>query len=285
MEATGMCFREETGMVVWLRWAGVALGVALSGSPGAGAAGADLDCLLEPKVVVSVAPAVEGLIETVVVDRGDFVAAGRVIATLESTVERAAVASARYRAEMEAPLKSNRIRVEYGDRRLTRTEQAYKEGGVPLKDVDEAETAKVLAEIGVLEARENTKLAELELIRATDALALRTIRSPVTGVVVQRFLSRGEYTDHAPIVKLAQIDPLNVEVIVPVALYGTIAVGRVAEVRPEPPVGGVYQARVVVVDRVVDAASGTFGVRLELPNRDNRLPAGLKCKVRFPPPR
>jgi RND family efflux transporter MFP subunit len=263
----------------------VALATALSGSVAAQAASADLDCLIEPKVVVSVAPGVEGLIETVTVDRGDFVGAGKVIATLESSVERSAVASARYRAEMEAPLKSNQIRVEYGDRRLIRTEQAYKEGGVPLKDVDEAETAKVLAEIGVLEAKENTRLYELELGRATDALALRTIRSPITGVVMQRFLSPGEYTEHAPIVKLAQIDPLNVEVIVPVALYGSITLGRLAEVRPEAPVGGVYQARVVVVDRVVDAASGTFGVRLELPNRDNRLPAGLKCKVRFGPPR
>jgi hypothetical protein len=32
---------------------------------------------------------------------------------------------------------------------------------------------------------------------------------------------------------------------------------------------------------VVDAASGTLGVRLELPNPGYRLPAGLKCKVRF----
>jgi multidrug efflux pump subunit AcrA (membrane-fusion protein) len=38
---------------------------------------------------------------------------------------------------------------------------------------------------------------------------------------------------------------------------------------------------VTVVDRVVDAASGTFGVRLEVPNPNYRLPAGLKCKARF----
>jgi membrane fusion protein (multidrug efflux system) len=38
---------------------------------------------------------------------------------------------------------------------------------------------------------------------------------------------------------------------------------------------------VTVVDKVVDAASGTFGVRLELPNPDLKLPAGLKCTVRF----
>lgn len=49
-----------------------------------------------------------------------------------------------------------------------------------------------------------------------------------------------------------------------------------------PEVGGVHTGRVTVVDRVVDAASGTFGVRLALPNADYRLPAGLKCKVRFP---
>jgi hypothetical protein len=38
---------------------------------------------------------------------------------------------------------------------------------------------------------------------------------------------------------------------------------------------------VVIADRVVDAASGTFGIRVELPNPKLVLPAGLKCKVRF----
>ena len=65
------------------------------------------------------------------------------------------------------------------------------------------------------------------------------------------------------------------------ALLGKITTSMRAEVQPEAPMGGSYTATVTVVDRVVDAASGTFGVRLELPNRDYRLPAGLKCKVRF----
>jgi hypothetical protein len=63
---------------------------------------------------------------------------------------------------------------------------------------------------------------------------------------------------------------------------GSINVGQRAEVTPQAPLNGTYTARVTVVDHVVDAASGTFGVRLELPNRDYRLPAGLKCKIRFP---
>lgn len=230
---------------------------------------------------MAVAFPVEGLVETVTVDRGDLVKAGQVLATLESSVERASVLLAAARAQVESAQKSSQVRLDFGVRRFVRTEEMYKKDLVPLKELDEAETAKVLAEVGVFEARENQKIAELDLERAKTALELRTLRSPVTGVVVERAVHPGEHTKQTPVLKLAQIDPLRVEVIVPVAQLGRVAVGMHAEVTPEAPVNGVYQARVKVVDRVVDAASGTFGVRLELPNPDYRLPAGLKCKVRF----
>lgn len=127
----------------------------------------------------------------------------------------------------------------------------------------------------------NRRLADLELQRTSAEVALRTIKSPVNGVVVERYMHPGEFPKQEKILKLAQIDPLRVEVYVPVAMLGKIAMGRTAYVKPEPPVTGEYVAKVTVVDRVVDAASGTFGVRLELPNHDLKLPAGLKCTVRF----
>ena len=37
----------------------------------------------------------------------------------------------------------------------------------------------------------------------------------------------------------------------------------------------------IVVDKVADAASSAFGVRLEFANPGNRVPGGLKCKVRI----
>ena len=80
---------------------------------------------------------------------------------------------------------------------------------------------------------------------------------------------------------IEQIDPLRVEAFIPIASYGTINPGMEVEIRPEAPVGGTYRARVTTVDEVFDAASGTFGVRIELPNPDLALPAGLKCTVRF----
>lgn len=42
-------------------------------------------------------------------------------------------------------------------------------------------------------------------------------------------------------------------------------------------------AVVSAIDHVVDAASGFFGIRLELPNPDNAIRAGLECKVQFLP--
>jgi multidrug efflux pump subunit AcrA (membrane-fusion protein) len=41
-------------------------------------------------------------------------------------------------------------------------------------------------------------------------------------------------------------------------------------------------ARVTVVDQVVDAASATFRIRLELPNADHTIVAGVRCRVRLP---
>ena len=80
---------------------------------------------------------------------------------------------------------------------------------------------------------------------------------------------------------MAEIDPLYVEVYVPLKQFGRIRIGMQAEVYPEEPVGGIYKAIVTVVDQALDAASGTIGVRLELPNPNYLIPPGLKCQVRF----
>jgi len=57
--------------------------------------------------------------------------------------------------------------------------------------------------------------------------------------------------------------------------------GRSAEIVPESPLKDSWRATVKVVDRVVDSASGSFGVRLELANPNGEIPAGVKCRVRF----
>jgi RND family efflux transporter MFP subunit len=258
----------------------VLLGLMLS-TPAAVEA-AEFDGVIEPFRVVKVGSSVYGILETVTVDRGDFVKKGQVLATLQSGVEKATMEAARERAEMEASIKSKQAQLDFSVRKQQRNEQLYKKEALPFSQMDEVETSRVLAEMQLQEAIENKRLAELEYKRAVEVVNRMTIRSPVNGVVVERNLSPGEYIENQSVLKLAQIDPLNVEVILPVNLLPSIKIGMKAKVIPEAPIGGQYAAEVKIVDRVIDAASGTFGVRLELPNPNNRLPAGLKCKVIFP---
>ncbi|MFZ1086892.1 MAG: efflux RND transporter periplasmic adaptor subunit [Terracidiphilus sp.] len=210
--------------------------------------------MMEPHVTVSVASQVSGILEEVLVQRGDIVTKGQVLATLRAGVEKADLEQA------TALLNFNR-------RKLLRNNELFAKGNISENDEDEIET-----EIKKDEAILHQVVAKLEM---------KTIRSPVDGVVVKVDLTAGEYVGEKPILTLAQIDPLNVEVVVPVSEYGTIKKGMVAEVRPESPVGGVYTGKVTIVDRVVNAASGSFGVRVELPNPNLAIPSGLKCNVRF----
>jgi multidrug efflux pump subunit AcrA (membrane-fusion protein) len=128
----------------------------------------------------------------------------------------------------------------------------------------------------------NREIAQLEVNHEEEVVRQRTLRSPIDGIVVERLLVPGEYrNEQSPIMTLAQIDPLRVEVFVPTGHYGRIRAASQAKVVPEEPIGGSYTATVTVVDRVMDAGSGTFGVRLALPNPELKLPAGIRCKVAF----
>ena len=84
-----------------------------------------------------------------------------------------------------------------------------------------------------------------------------------------------------PILKIVQTNPLYVEVIAPIKLFGEIKKGDTAKIQLEAPIGGSYSASVIVVDPIIDAGSGTFGIRLELPNPEGLIPVGLSCDISF----
>jgi RND family efflux transporter MFP subunit len=247
---------------------------------------AEFDCIIEPSKTVDVRAASEGLIEKIWVDRGDMVKKDQVLVTLDSGVEQAAVDSARYRATMQGKIRTGESRVAFSTTKYKRREKLASQSFISLSDRDEALTEKQLAESELLEAKDDRRLSEIEYRRLSEQLRLRTIRSPVDGIVVDRLLSAGELADNRdlrkPILRLAAIGTLYVEVLMPIDAFGKLSAGQAVEVLPEAPIGGRYTATVQVIDRVFDAASGTFGVRLELANPDLKLPAGIKCKASFP---
>lgn len=228
----------------------------LAAPPGAKSVGSALDCLLAPYMEVDVGSPIDGVLETVAVDRGDFVQKGQVVAKLRSGVEAAAV-------------EVSRARIEFSRRKVERNETLYQKQLISEQERDEMVT--------------ESRLQEQELKRELEVLKLRTITSPINGIVVERRLVPGELTraDKSVVLKLAQINPLNVEVIAPAALFGTVRIGMSGAVNLAPFFPGTHKARVVVVDKVIDAASGTLGIRLELPNPGYKIPAGIHCSVHF----
>jgi len=243
---------------------------------------AGFECLIQPKMVLKLGTPVPGLISELLVDRGAILKKGDVVARIESSVEAATVSLAKAKAENDSAVRSSATKVEFQRRKEERTKQLRRTDAISVATADEAETAARVAEMELEEAKVNLQLAQLELARASELLRQRTIRSPIDGVVVARMLGPGEYAfDQAQLVTISQVDPLNVEVFVPLSQFRKVRAGMVAEIYPEEPIGGHYTATVTIVDHVFDAASGTIGIRLELPNPDYALPAGLRCRVRF----
>lgn len=264
----------------WVPRAAAVLAAVCLGWHGSADASETIACIMKPSMEVSVGAPVEGLIKTVTVERGDWVSKGQVIVMLEASVEKATVDLAKAKAEGEATIKSTQAKMAFSARKFERATDLYKSNSIARHELDEAETERSLAELAYLEATEKKRIDELEWRRATVAMNLRTIASPLNGVVVERLLSPGESVGRTPILKLAQINPLRIEVFAPLSLLGTLKQGMKAEVKPEGNTS-TYQAEITVVNRVVDSASGTFGVRLEMPNPNNTLPAGLACTVKF----
>jgi RND family efflux transporter MFP subunit len=245
---------------------------------------ASFECMLEPNQIVEVRSAVEGLIRKIHVQRGDNVNAGQVLVELESSVERSAAAAAKYRSEAEGRLAASRNRMEFAMRKTERSNELHKLKFISSQARDEAETERNLAASELKEAQESQEMARLDYQRVIDLLNQKTLRSPFSGIVADRMLNPGDLaeagTGRKPILKLAQVNPLRVEVVLPPATFGKISTGMKAQVMPEN--GGQYTAVVKVVDRVFDSASGTYGIRLELPNPKGALPGGMRCQVDFP---
>jgi len=245
-------------------------------------AGEEFDCLIEPHAIVRVGSATDGLLAEVLADRGDFVKRGQVLARLDSRVEKAVVALARARSGNRVDVRSAEAALEFEIGKLKRNQRLLERQVVSSAAYDESRRDTELADLARERAEMDRTVAALEVKRAEALLARREITSPIDGVVVERNLSPGEYVyDQAQILTVAQLDPLDVEVFVPVEMYPQLHPGGMGTVQPLGLGGGAHEAEIKVVDRVFDAASGTVGVRLEFPNPGAVLPAGVRCTVRF----
>jgi len=213
-----------------------------------------LGCMLEPSKKVEISSPVPGVIETVTVSRGTLVEAGDTLFALKAGVEKAAVQLAR-------------VKTDFARRNVQRNVELYEDDLLSIHERDEIET--------------DLLMAQMELQLQEQELALRTVASPISGVVVDRLLDKGEYVSTDPVLRLATLDPLHVDLLLSSSYFGNIAVDQLLLVAAEPALKEPRSARVKTVDPLIDPASGTFRVQLEMNNPGNQIPAGLRCVVQL----
>jgi RND family efflux transporter MFP subunit len=240
------------------------------------------DCVIDPSETAKLGSPIVGVLSKVLVERGDLVTEGQPVAQLESSVEAAAVAYNRFHAESTARIEAQQQRLDLATARLERASQLIGKGDISKDKYQEMAADAGVAKADLVREQEDQKLAQLDLARSQATLEQRTIHSPFSGVVTEKKLSAGEFvSQESYVVAVARLDPLHVETYLPVSTYGQVSVGTHGIVYPNAPIGGQYSSAVIVVDHVFDPSSGTYGVRLELPNPDRKLPGGLRCKVGF----
>jgi RND family efflux transporter MFP subunit len=238
----------------------------------------EYDGIIEPYDIIEIGTPSEGIVSKVLVDRSHVVKKGDILVALESSLEKAALEKARALAEFDGEIQLQMIELSFAKRVYQRIKPL---AAISAQDKDQAATKILVTEYRLEKARENNSLAKLELNKAWALLARRSVQSPISGVVLERYVSPGEYVKSQPLLKIARINPLRVEVIIPAQMFNRIVPGMEATILPELSAYGEQKARVRIVDKIIDSASNTFGVRLELPNKKHQLPAGIKCRVRF----
>ncbi|MHB0962528.1 MAG: efflux RND transporter periplasmic adaptor subunit [Gemmatimonadaceae bacterium] len=219
-----------------------------------------------------VASHVAGRLLTVRADLGQAVRPGALLATLESPEVGA----------IRGDLERARSGVDIARRNYEREQRLFEQQITPQKELLEAEAAFRTAEADLRSAS-----ARLSAIGATDAGggqgATFGLASPIAGVVVERNASPGQSV--GPSTNLFTVADLG-NVWITVDVYendlSRVRSGVSALVTPSAFANEQFPGRVTYAGGVVDTASRTFKVRVEVANPHLRLRPGMFAQVRIP---
>ncbi len=238
-----------------------------------------LPCVIEPTETVDLGSAVVGILESIKVERGDSVKKGQIIANLAAHIEQESVDLAMLRVNNYSEVQSAVASKEHAKREKNRAVLLFKKNLVSKQALDKAITEYTLAQHQLEQARENINQSKQELELSKARLNQRILRSPIDGIITERYLSPGNRIQDQPIVRIAKVDPLRVEIIAPAKYFNQLKKGQSIKVTPDLPGFKPKTAKIKIIDRTLDTASNTFRITLELSNKDHSTPAGARCKV------
>ena len=186
---------------------------------------APLACLIEPSQVVDVGSPVMGVLAAVQVERGDLVRKGDTLATLRSDVERANLSAAETRAQLQAEVRAAAAAANLAMAKLQRAQDLRAQNFISQVALEQAQSESDVAQRRVDVARDQQRVAQQDSQTARTQLAQRTIAATLDGVVTARYMNPGERVDDKPVLRIARLDPLRVELVLPLADLGKLKAG------------------------------------------------------------
>lgn len=225
---------------------------------------------LDPLWSAEISAKVDGRIDRLLVEEGDFVKAGTLIAALDTAELAAQVAQA------EGTLLSNKANLEQADLDLRRTEALFKQGAVSVQALD---TARIKRDLAVGQVRS----AEGNLALLTARMENANVVAPRDGVVVKRHLQAGFYTKTgSPIVTLADASALLAKATVGEAQVSELSVGTKVKVLVSALGNTVYEGVITRISPAAALPARTFTAEITVANAQAILKPGMFAKVSVP---
>ena len=141
---------------------------------------------------------------------------------------------------------------------------------------------KVISEEEFIAARSELQIATARRERAEVELSRCSVTTPIAGVVALRRVQAGQMVKENDLLfRISDPDRLRAELLLPEAWLGTVHPGQL--VRIVPAAGAETSARIARVSSLVDPASGTFRVTIDVDNRGGRLASGVSARVVLEP--
>lgn len=142
---------------------------------------------------------------------------------------------------------------------------------------------KLISEEQWIAARAEWQIAGSQRDRARLEFERCAVRSPIRGVVQERRVQIGQTVAEGDLLfRVGDPATLRAELLLPEARLGSVKAGQPVTITPAA--GPTRVARITRVNPLVDPASGTFRVVIDLDNRDGALAGGVSARVSFAPP-
>jgi RND family efflux transporter MFP subunit len=240
-----------------------------------------------PQHESKIGPKISGTLEAVYADEGDEVKKGQILATIEQESilisQRQCEASVRV---AEAQLKEAEVNEENIRKEKERLANLFEKKVISRQRYDDIVTAHSMAVTRLEVLRAQIVSSKENLAMAEQKLRDSTIGAPFSGTIVKRLVNPGEYITTMPptvLFVIVNIDRVKTEVGLPEVHLARIAMGNPVEITVDTYPGVTFAGRVSTINPLVDPVSRAFTVKIEIPNKDHRLKAGMFARVTLYP--